>query len=95
MSTIITPPPTGNRRRQAGARPTRDKRRRPFVTQFHNGRNFRRRLRKHSHVRAVLFNDKRVALIDGQIGLCLQHPIWSEQLPQLIGEIGGLDRIHN
>ena len=43
----------------------------------------------------MLLNDKSVALIDSQVRMRIQHPIRTEQLPQLIGEIGGLDRIHN
>ena len=96
MSTIITPPPTGNpppARLVPAPRGTNGVA--ALVAQLHDGRNFRRRLRKHGHVRAVLLDDKRVALVHGQIRLRIQHPIRTEQLPQLIGKIGGLDRIHN
>jgi len=42
----------------------------------------------------VLFNDKRIALINGQIRVRIEHPIGAEQPAEVICNIGGVERRH-
>ena len=74
---------------QARAGPARHKRHAVLVAELHDRRNFARRFRKHGHDRAVLFDHKRIALVNGQIRMGIQHALRAEKAAKWIGEIDG------
>ena len=60
-----------------------------LIAELDDGSDFGGRLRKHGDARAVLFDDERVALVDGQVGMGVEHAVWAEQSAEWFGQIGG------
>ena len=79
---------------EAGARTTRDERHAALVAKLHHRGDFGSRVGKHRHARAVLLDDESVALVDGQIGMRIQHAVRAQQAAQLVGNAVRRNRIH-
>ena len=62
--------------------------------QCHHRGDFCRILWKHGHAGAVLFDDERVALVNGQIGMRIQYAIGTQQAAKVNGKIGGGSDCH-
>jgi len=65
--------------------PTGHERQAEFIANLHNGRHFCRIFRKDGDVRAMLFDNEGVTLVDGQIRMRIKHMICADNPPQSAG----------
>ena len=95
VRTIITPPPTGRPPPARLVPAPRGTKEMPISLQsFTTAATSAVDLRKDGHARAMLFDDERVALVNGEVGLRIEHVVGADNSAKTVGDSSGVDRGH-